>query len=104
MACDWKLKFIAQDWKEFYPDAKEDIHLDMPEACGSNVQINTFVDADHARNKVTRRSHTGILIFLNRSPFVWYSKCQNTVEISPFGSEIVALRIATELIKSLGSR
>jgi hypothetical protein len=32
---------------------------------------------------------------------LWYSKRQNTVETSTFGSEIVALRIAVELIDSL---
>ena len=104
MACDWKMKLIAQDWKAFYPDATEDIPLDMPEACGNSVQINTVVDADHAGNKATRRSHTWILIFINRAPTVWYSKCQNIVETSTFGSEFVARRIATELIKSLGTR
>jgi hypothetical protein len=35
---------------------------------GMPGQINTFVDANHARNRVTRRSHTGILIYLNRAP------------------------------------
>eukprot|EP00957_Ditylum_brightwellii_P107131 8173731-Ditylum_brightwellii.AAC.1 len=40
------MKLIAQDWKAFYPDANEDIPLDMPEACGNSVQINAVVDAD----------------------------------------------------------
>jgi hypothetical protein len=59
------------------------------------------VDADHAGNLVTRRSHTGIIIFLNKSPTLWYSKRQNTVESSTFGSEFVALRTAVELIIGL---
>eukprot|EP00957_Ditylum_brightwellii_P184289 14037578-Ditylum_brightwellii.AAC.1 len=67
MACDWKMKFIAQDWKDLYPDVKEAIPLDMPEACGNSLQINTFVDADYDRNKATRMAHTWILIFLNRA-------------------------------------
>jgi hypothetical protein len=41
------------------------------------------------------------LIYLNRAPIVWYSKTQKTVESSIFGSEFVALRIATEMIKGL---
>jgi len=65
------------------------------------IQINAFVDASHARNKVTCRSHTGILIHLNRAPIIWYSKAQRTVETSTFGAEFIALRIGTELIKSL---
>eukprot|EP00957_Ditylum_brightwellii_P210095 15364566-Ditylum_brightwellii.AAC.1 len=45
MDCNWKQKFITQDLKNFYPDAKGEIPLDMPEAYGNSVQINTFVDA-----------------------------------------------------------
>eukprot|EP00957_Ditylum_brightwellii_P082935 6305460-Ditylum_brightwellii.AAC.1 len=37
--------------QDFYPDTKEDIPLDIPAACGNSVQINTFVDTDHAGNK-----------------------------------------------------
>ena len=40
----------------------------MPEPRGEPIQINVFVDADHAGDKVTRRSQTGILIFGNLSP------------------------------------
>jgi hypothetical protein len=32
-----------------------------------------FVDANHAGNVVTQRSHTGILLFLQNSPIVWLS-------------------------------
>jgi hypothetical protein len=65
------------------------------------VSTHCFVDADHAGNLVTRRSQSGILIFVNRAPIIWYSKRQNTVETSTFGSEFVAMRIAVELIESL---
>ncbi len=68
---------------------------------GAAVQMNVFTDADHAGNKITRRSHTGILINLNCAPIIWYSKAQNTVESSTFGSEFVAMRIAVDMIKAL---
>ena len=73
----------------------------MPEPLGNAVDITCFVDANHAGNVVTRRSHTGILIFVQNSPILWFSKKQNTVESSSFGSEFVALRIAKEMIVSL---
>ncbi len=63
--------------------------------------ISCFVDADHAGNLVMRRSHSGIIIFCNKAPIMWYSKRQNTVETSTFGSEFIAARIAVELIESL---
>ncbi|MGH7974027.1 MAG: reverse transcriptase domain-containing protein [bacterium] len=63
-------KFTKCDWTEFYRDAKEPIPSNMPEARGNSVQMNCFVDADHAGDRLTRRSHTGILIFLNRAPIL----------------------------------
>ena len=70
----------------------------MPMPKGKKVQITTYVDADHAHDLVTRRSVTGILLFINNTPVKWYSKRQNTVETSTYGAELVALRIATEII------
>jgi len=93
--------FQEHDWDEFYQGAKEAIPPNAPEPRGHAVQMNVFVDANHAGNKVTRRSHTGILIYLNCAPIVWYSKAQNTVESSTFGSEFIAMRITIELLESL---
>ena len=63
--------------------------------------MSVFVDADHAGDKVTRRSQTSILIFLNNAPTEWYSKKQNTVESSTFGSEFIVARIACDKIEAL---
>ena len=68
---------------------------------GNGVTTYCFEDADLAGNKVTRRSQTGILIFVNRDPIIWHSKRQNTVEASMYGSEIVAMKNAFELIEAL---
>jgi hypothetical protein len=38
---------------------------------------------------------------VNRAPILWFSKRQNTVETSTFGSEFIAARIAVELIEGL---
>jgi hypothetical protein len=94
-------RFKECDWRDFYRDAKECIPGDAPEPRGNIVSTHCFVDADHAGNRITRRSQTGILIFCNRAPILWYSKRQNTVETSTFGSEFVAMRIAVELIEGL---
>ncbi len=96
--------FTSYDWTEFYRDAKEDIPVNTPQPRGMPVPMNVFVDASHARNKVTRRSQTGILLYLNRAPTIWYSKTQKTVETSTFGAEFLALHIAAELIKSIPSQ
>jgi len=89
------------DWSEFYRDAKEQIPLDMPEPRGKEIQTTCFVDSDHAGDKVTRRSRTGVLIFANRAPIVWYSKKQTSIETSSFGSEFSAMKTAVELVEGL---
>jgi hypothetical protein len=93
--------FEQHNWSDFYRDAKDEIPPNAPPPRGNAVQINCFVDADHAGNRITRRSQTVILIFLNRSPIIWYSKAKNTVETSTFGSEFTAMRIAVKLLVSL---
>jgi len=72
-----------------------------PSPHGHAVQINAFVGADHAGNYISRRSHTGILIYLNCAPCIWYSKAQSTVETSTFGAEFVAMRICVEMLEAL---
>ena len=63
--------------------------------------MTCFVDADHAGCRETRRSHTGIIIYVQRTPVIWYSKRQNTVESSTFGSEFVAMKTAVEQVEAL---
>ena len=89
------------EWKDFYGDLAEELPYNMPDPKGRSVRISCFVDANHAGNVVTRRSHTGIIIFLNNAPIIWHSKKQNTVESSSFGSEFVALRAARDMIVAL---
>ena len=79
---------------------EEDPH-DMPEPLGKPVIISAFVDANHAGNVVTRRSHTGIFIFLNNALIIAFSKKQNTVESATFGSELVGQRMLRDLIVGL---
>ena len=107
MVFDWTEPTIDEslfkqvDWQEYYPNAKESIPLNMPKPRGKPVVTTCYVDADHAGCRLTRRSHTGILIFVNRAPIIWYSKRQNTVESSTFGSEFVAARTAVDLVEAM---
>jgi len=84
-------------WKEFYLDAAEPIPLHAPEPQGKDAQINIYCDAAHATCLATWRSTTGIIVFLNGAAIKWYSKGQNTVESSTFGSEFAALKIEMEM-------
>lgn len=93
--------FQKCDWSEYYPGAAEAIPPDAPEPRGKPVSMTCFVDADHAGCQVTRRSHTGVVIYVQSAPILWFSKRQNTVETSTFGSEFVAAKIAVEMIEGL---
>ena len=73
----------------------------MPEPLGKEVAIRCFLDADHAGEKLTRRSCSGFIIFLQRAPTCYCSKRQNTVETSTFGSEFMAMKLACEYIRGL---
>ena len=73
----------------------------MPEPRGLPVSVNCFVDANHAGDSNTRRSHTGILIFINKAPIHWFSKQQATVEASTFGAEFNAMKASIEMIEAL---
>ena len=89
------------DRKDFYGDEEEELPPKMPDPRGNVVRISAFVDANHAGNVVTCLSHSGIIIFLQNAPIIWFSKRQNTVEALTFGSEFGALHICKELIVAL---
>ena len=91
----------AKYMTELYPDTIEEIPRNAPKPRGKPTMITAFVDSDHADDKITRRSRTGIIIFVNRAPIMWFSKKQNTVETSTFGSEFIAIKQAFEMVKSL---
>ena len=72
----------------------------MSEALDKYVVIKAYVDANNAGNIANRRSHSGIIIYVNNAPIIWYSKRHKTVEASSFVSEFVAIRISTEMNKT----
>ena len=57
-----------ENWKEFYPDAKEELPSNMPTPFGKAAQITVYIDADHAHDTVTRCLVSAILIFVNNTP------------------------------------
>jgi hypothetical protein len=76
----------------------------MPKPRGNLIQQIIFVDADHAADVVTRRSRTGILIYLNRSPIMWCTKRQYSVGASTFESEFMATKTAVVMIKGVRNK
>ncbi len=89
------------DWSEFYRDTIVEVPPDAPEPRGKPVQITGFVDSDHAGDKVTHRSRSGILVCANKAPIIWTSEKQGSVKSSSFGSEFSAMKLGVETIKGL---
>ena len=59
------------------------------------------MDADHASDTVTRRSRTGMLVYLNSALVYYSSKKQNSVETSSFGAESIAMKQCCEYLRGL---
>mmetsp|Transcript_18822 Transcript_18822/g.26690 ORF Transcript_18822/g.26690 Transcript_18822/m.26690 type:complete len:441 (+) Transcript_18822:2780-4102(+) len=71
-ARNWsKIRWLEHDWSDFYPDAFECVPTNAPKPRGKAMQINMFCDASHATDLITRRSTTGIIIFLHTRSVVF---------------------------------
>ena len=88
-------------WKEFYGEVSEAIPLHAPKPLGKDVDIRMMVDSDHAGDKLTRRSCTGFLIYVNNLLVDWLSKRQPTIESSVFGAKFVAMKHGMEKLRGL---
>ncbi len=68
------LNFLEHDWDTYYPDCQEDVPDDAPTAYVHEMYMTVYIDASHGCDLLTRRSVTGILLCLNKTPIKWYSK------------------------------
>jgi len=90
-----------KDELRVYGDCSEERNAHEMEACDRTLRTTIFVDADHAHDTSTRRSVTGVIVFVGCTPVRWISKRQKTVETSSYGSEFAALRTAVEEAMSI---
>lgn len=85
------------DWsKTVYAGAKEEIPHNIPEPKGKPVKLITYADSNLMHNIFDGKAVTGILHFVNQTPFDWYSKKQATPEVATFSTEELAARTAIE--------
>ena len=92
---------LIPDFLQDYPEASEELDSSMPKSFGPILSTTILVDADHAHDKKTRRSLTGLLAFVGSTPVTWYSKRQGSIASSTYAAEFSALRTATEEAVSL---
>ena len=94
--------FERHDWSTSeFGNVTESLPANAPTPRGMGFAMTAFVDSDHAGDLLTRRSRTGFLVYLNSAPIYWYSKKQNSIETSSFGSEFTALKQCTEYLRGL---
>ena len=94
-------KFVKYDWTEQYNGAKEPVPANMPRALGKEVDLRLYVDSDHAGEKLTRRSRSGWLIYMQCALIAFHSKRQSTVETSVFGAEFCAMKTGIEALRGI---
>jgi hypothetical protein len=87
--------------RSVYGEVKEVIPNDVPEPLGKPVVLTTYFDANLYHDQITGRAMTGVLHFVNQTPFDWYAKRQSTVETATYGSEFVAGRTAVEQVMDI---
>jgi hypothetical protein len=73
-----------------------DVDTNVPEPLIDELAITVFVDSDHAHDKITRTSVTGMMIFVGKTPIFFSSKQQGAIKTSTYVAEFCAFRHAAE--------
>ncbi len=94
-------QFPVMDWKEFYGEVTKPIPPNAPKPLGKPVDVSMFIDSDHARDKQTRRSRSGLLIYFNTALVDWHSKRQATIKTGVFGAGFVAMKTGVDTLRGL---
>lgn len=85
------IDFVGQ-----YKYAQEEIDPKFPKPMGPELDVWIFFDSDHAHDKVTGRSISGVIVLVGSTPIIWKSKRHGAVQTSTYGAELSAMRLATE--------
>jgi hypothetical protein len=66
-----------------------------------NEDISAFCDADWAGSSTDRRSYSGYIVFLGKTPVIWKSKKQSCISLSTQEAEYVAMGECTKELQWL---
>ena len=67
--------------------------MSLPEPKVKPVKVSVYIDDDHRGNTLSKRSHTGIIKYVNNELINWFSKREKNVDTSSFRSELIAINI-----------
>ena len=99
--------FLHYVWSTHYGNVKEALPPTIPKAPKARekrFEMVGYIVADLAGEKLTRRLRTGFILYLSQASIYWYSKRQNGVECSTFGSEFVAMKTICEYVRGIWYR
>ena len=94
-------KDLTESLKGQYPDSEKLLDLSCPEPFFEELKITAFVDSDHAHDKLTRRSITGLIIIVGRTSVFYMAKRQGAIETSTYGAEFMAMKTAVEEVTAV---
>ena len=69
--------FKPNDWKSFYGNVKESIPSNAPELRGKDVDVQLYVDSDHAKVASDLSTHLIALMSWIKGPFCFKKQFQN---------------------------
>ena len=99
----------VEDFTQQYPDAEEELDPRHPSPRGRAFETSVWFDSDHAHDKKTFRSITGLFVYVCGVPYLWKSKRQGAIQASTYAAEFMAGRAAVEeaqgiryVLRSLG--
>ena len=84
-----------------YGTEREPMPGNVPKLLGNKIIIRAYINASFAGCKITRRSRTGFIVYINSAPIYYMSKKQGLCEKSTFGSEFVAMKQCCEYLRGL---
>jgi hypothetical protein len=90
-----------REMHEIYPDVVEEIDPRAPKPKGKEIKTACFFDAAMGSEMTRGRGHTGITLFVGRTPVSCISMRQGTAEASSYGSEFIAGRVSVEEVLAL---
>eukprot|EP00957_Ditylum_brightwellii_P083478 6346181-Ditylum_brightwellii.AAC.1 len=73
----------------------------MPTQLLDELTITAYVDSDNAHNKMMRRSTTGLIIFVGKTPVMYQSKRHDAAEISTYRAKLMAMKTMVEEVMTL---
>lgn len=84
------------DFVEQYTYTKEEIDPRFSKPMGKELAMSIFFNSDHAHDKITGRSISGIIVMIGSTPILWKSRRQGAFQTLTYGAEFSAMRTATE--------